>query len=45
MKKVNGILVPGGKCVFNVSFGISQSTSKIFHIAKNVNNRNNEING
>ncbi|KAL4113239.1 hypothetical protein QTP88_016898 [Uroleucon formosanum] len=37
VKKVNGILVPGGKCVFNVSFGISQSTSKIFHIAKNIN--------
>lgn len=38
MRKVNGILVPGGGCAFNMSFGISQSTNEIFQIAKLVNN-------
>lgn len=38
VNKVNGILVPGGGCAFNISFGISQSTSEIFHIAKRVIN-------
>lgn len=38
MSKVNGILAPGGGCAFNISFGISQSTSEVFHIAKRVIN-------
>ncbi|XP_015365681.1 PREDICTED: gamma-glutamyl hydrolase-like [Diuraphis noxia] len=37
VNKVNGILVPGGGCAFNISFGISQSTNEIFHIAKRIN--------
>ncbi|NP_001192053.1 gamma-glutamyl hydrolase-like precursor [Acyrthosiphon pisum] len=37
VNKVNGILVPGGGCAFNISFGISQSTNEVFHIAKRVN--------
>jgi len=36
VKKVNGILAPGGGSTFNISFGMSQSTNEIFHIAKNV---------
>ncbi|XP_026815982.1 gamma-glutamyl hydrolase B-like [Rhopalosiphum maidis] len=40
VRKVNGILVPGGGCAFNISFGISQSTNEIFHIAKHINNIN-----
>jgi len=36
VNKVNGILVPGGGSSFNISFGISQSTYEIFHIAKDV---------
>ncbi|XP_022168636.1 gamma-glutamyl hydrolase A-like, partial [Myzus persicae] len=37
VKKVNGILVPGGGCAFNISFGICQSTNEIFHIVKHIN--------
>uniref|UniRef100_A0A2H8TKB7 folate gamma-glutamyl hydrolase n=1 Tax=Melanaphis sacchari TaxID=742174 RepID=A0A2H8TKB7_9HEMI len=37
VKKVNGILVPGGESTFNNSFGISRSTHEIFRIAKNIN--------
>ncbi|XP_022181745.1 gamma-glutamyl hydrolase A-like [Myzus persicae] len=37
VNKVNGILVPGGGCAFNISFGISQSTSEVFQIAKRIN--------
>ncbi|XP_060869860.1 gamma-glutamyl hydrolase A-like [Metopolophium dirhodum] len=37
VKKVNGILVPGGGCALNISFGISQSINEIFHIAKHIN--------
>jgi len=38
VRKVNGILVPGGGCAFNMSYGIGQSTNEIFQIAKLVNN-------
>jgi len=38
VKNVNGILVPGGGSSLNISFGISQSTNEIFHIARHVNN-------
>jgi len=44
VKKVNGILVPGGGCALNISFGISHSINEIFHIAKHVNNRIMKIN-
>ncbi|CAH1722376.1 unnamed protein product [Aphis gossypii] len=40
VRKVNGILIPGGGSAFNISFGISQSTNEIFHIAKHINNIN-----
>jgi len=38
VRKVNGILVPGGGCAFNMSSGLGQSTNEIFQIAKLVNN-------
>lgn len=34
--KVNGILIPGGGCSFNMSSGIGGSTNVIFKIAKYV---------
>ncbi|XP_026815980.1 gamma-glutamyl hydrolase B-like [Rhopalosiphum maidis] len=37
VKNVNGILVPGGGSALNISFGISQSTNEIFHIARHIN--------
>ncbi|XP_060869859.1 gamma-glutamyl hydrolase B-like [Metopolophium dirhodum] len=40
VRKVNGILVPGGGCAFNMSSGIGQSTNEIFQIAKLVNRVN-----
>lgn len=43
MRKVNGILVPGGGSAFNNSFGIDKSTNEIFQIAKLVNNICNKI--
>ncbi|XP_025407683.1 gamma-glutamyl hydrolase A-like [Sipha flava] len=36
--KVNGILVPGGGCSFNMTFGIGGSTNTIFKIAEHMNN-------
>jgi len=38
--RVNGILIPGGGCAFNISSGIGRSTYEIFQIAKRVNNIN-----
>ncbi|XP_015365718.1 PREDICTED: gamma-glutamyl hydrolase B-like [Diuraphis noxia] len=40
VRKVNGILVPGGGCAFNISSGIGRSTNEIFQIAKIVNKLN-----
>ncbi|XP_050544522.1 gamma-glutamyl hydrolase B-like [Daktulosphaira vitifoliae] len=37
VKKVNGILIPGGSCSFDTNSGITQSVCMIYKIAKKIN--------